>query len=394
MHFPTASCSALASRRRAVLALSALSAAMLLPGCQYFSGVPDTIKIGVAQPLSGGLAPLGNDLLNGVKLAVAELNKQGYKVAGKSVTLEVVAVDDKANPEEGKKVAQQLVEAGVVAVIGHLNSGVSIPTAPIYAEKGIAQLAISTNPKFTELGLSTTLRIVANDNLQARAVGSYAASNISSVKFAVVDDGTPYGKGLADSAAKQLEGKKTISLRQSFDDKTKDFTALADKLKADGIEVVVSTLNDFQVIALIEALKKIDYNKAIIIMGTDTLKTTEMLKYAGDVKAMLCTSPVLEPSEFQGGAAFLQAYQAAYKIAPAYGGHYAYDATHAVAAAIRRAESANPKKISDTLRQLDAFAPVTGSFKWNEKGELRYATISVYGVTGGKWTSIVRSDKW
>jgi branched-chain amino acid transport system substrate-binding protein len=382
------------SRRHAVMALSAVSAAAMLSGCQFFNSVPDTIKIGVAQPLSGGLAPLGTDLLNGVKLAVDELNKQGFKVGGKSVTLEVVAVDDKANAEEGKKVAQQLVDAGVVAVIGHLNSGVSIPTAPIYAEKGIAQLAISTNPKFNELGLPTTLRLVANDNLQARAVGSFAASNIKGVKFAVVDDGTPYGKGLAEAAAKQLEGKKTIALRQSFDDKTKDFAALADKLKADGIEVVLSTLNDFQVIALIEALKKIDYNKAITIMGTDTLKTTEMIKYASEVAQMVCTSPVLEPGEFPGGAAFLAAYQAAYKIPPAYGGHYAYDATYAVSAAIRRAESANPKKVSEVLRNLDAYAPVTGSLKWDNKGEQRYATISVYGVSGGKWTSIVRSDQW
>ncbi len=383
-----------APRRRNALAFTALSSALMLSGCQYFSSVPDTIKIGVAQPLTGGLAALGNDLLNGAKLAVDEINKQGFKVKGKAVTLEIVAVDDKANPEEGQKVAQQLVDAGVVAVVGHLNSGVSIPAAPIYAAKGIAQLAISTNPKFTELGHSTTLRLVANDNLQARAVGSYAASNIKGTKFAVVDDGTPYGKGLAEAAAKQLEGKKTIALRQSFDNKTTDFAALADKLKADGIEVVVSTLNDFQIIALIEALKKIDYNKSITIMGTNSLKTTEMLKYATEVAQMVCTSGVLEPGEFPGGAAFLQAYQAAYKKAPAYGGHYAYDAVHAVAAAIRRAESADPKKVSDTLRKLDALAPVTGSFKWDDKGELRYATISVYGVSSGRWTSLVRSDQW
>jgi branched-chain amino acid transport system substrate-binding protein len=380
--------------RRNALVFSALASALALSGCQFFSGIPDTIKIGVAQPLTGGLAPLGNDLLNGVKLAVDEINKQGFKVKGKAVTLEVVAVDDKANPEEGMKVAQQLVDAGVVAVVGHLNSGVSIPTAPIYAAKGIAQLAISTNPKFTELGHSTTLRLVANDNLQARAVGSYAASNVKGTKFAVIDDGTAYGKGLAEAAAKQLEGKKTVALRQSFDDKTKDFAALADKMKADGIEVVVSTLSDFQVIALIEALKKIDYNKSITILGTDTLKTTEMLKYATEVALMVCTSPVLEPGEFPGGAVFLQAFQAAYKAPPAYGGHYAYDAVHAVAAAIRRAESADPKKVSETLRKLDAFAPVTGSFKWNDKGEQRYATISVYGVNSGRWTSLVRSDQW
>ena len=115
---------------------------------------------------------------NGVKLAVDELNKQGFKIKGKPVTLEVVAVDDRANADTGKQVAQQLVDAGVVAVIGHLNSGVSIAAAPLYAEKNIAQLAISTNPKYTELGHATTFRLVANDTLQAKAIGSFASGNM------------------------------------------------------------------------------------------------------------------------------------------------------------------------------------------------------------------------
>jgi branched-chain amino acid transport system substrate-binding protein len=381
-------------QRRTVLALSLTTSVLALAGCQYFSDVPSTIKIGVAQPLTGGMANLGQDMLNGVKLAVDELNKQDFKIKGKSVKIEIVAVDDKSNPEEGKKVAQQLVDAGIVAVIGHFNSGVSIPAAPIYAEKGIPQLSISSNPKLTQLGLPTTFRILANDNMQAKAMGSYAASSIAGEKFAVVDDGTLYGKGLADGAAKELQGKKNIALRQSFDDKTKDFAALAEKLKADQIQAVVTALSDFQVIALIEALKKVDYNKSVTILGSDLIKTNDMLKSAQDVASLVCTSPVLEASEFATGAPFLKAYQDAYKTNPAYGGHYAYDATHALAAAIRRAESANPKKIAETLRKIDAYAPVTGSFKWDDKGELRYATISIYNVTNGRWSSLVRSDTW
>ena len=223
------------SRRSAISVAVLTLASIALVGCDR---TPDTIKIGVAQPLTGGLAALGKDLTNGVQLAINELNKEGFKLNGKLVTLEMVAMDDKANPQEGVKVAQLLVDAGVVAVVGHLNSGVSIPAAPIYAAKGIAQLAISSNPKFTELGHTTALRLVANDELQARAVGSFASSQIQGTKFAVIDDGTPYGKGLADAAAGKLKDKKTNSLRQSFDDKTTDFTALAAKLKADGIEVV------------------------------------------------------------------------------------------------------------------------------------------------------------
>ena len=376
-----------ASVAAALLALGSLG----LAGCDR---TPDTIKIGVAQPLTGGLAALGKDMVNGVQLAIAELNKEGFKLNGKTVRLEMVAMDDKANAAEGAKVAQQLVDAGVIAVVGHLNSGVSMAAAPIYAAKGIAQLAISSNPKLTEMGHTTFLRLVANDDLQARAVGSFAGSQIKGTKFAVVDDGTPYGKGLADAAADKLKAKKTIALRQSFDDKTTDFAALAAKLKAEGIEVVVSTLNDFQVIALINDLTKIEYNKQMTILGTDTLKTSEMIKQSGNLGGFYATSIVLEASEFSGGKAFLDAYQATFKIAPAYGGHYTYDATHILATAIRRASSADPAKVSEVLRKIDGYAPVTGSMKWTDKGEQRYGVVGVYKVNGANWESIIRSDSW
>lgn len=363
-----------------------------LAGCM--NNMPDVIKIGVAQPLSGNLAPQGNDLLNGVKLAVEELNKTGFKVKGKSVTLEIIAVDDRSNPETGKEVAKQLVDAGVVAVIGHLNSGVSIPAAPIYASNGIAQLAISTNPKYTALNLPTTLRIVANDTLQAKAIGSFAANQLNGTKFALVDDGTPYGKDLAAGAAAQLvAAKKTIAFSQSFDDKTIAFAALADKLKEGRVDVLVSTLNDFQVLALLDSLKKIDYTK-ISILGGDTIKTTLMLKGAGMVSGIYATSPIIEPAEFVAGKEFLAKYRAAFKIEPAYAGHYTYDAMYAVAAAIKRAESAKPAEITAALRKLDPYAPVTGSLKFDDKGDQRYGAISVYSLGAGKWESQLRSDIW
>lgn len=362
-----------------------------LLGC---NNVPDVIKIGVAQPLSGNLAPQGNDLLNGVKLAVDELNKAGFKVKGKPVTLEIVAVDDRSNPETGKEVAKQLVDAGVVAVIGHLNSGVSIPAAPIYAASGIAQLAISTNPKYTALNLPTTFRIVANDTLQAKAIGSFAANQLNGTKFALVDDGTPYGKDLAAGAGAQLvAAKKTIAFSQSFDDKTTAFAALADKLKEDRVDVLVSTLNDFQVLALLDSLKKIDYTK-INVLGGDTIKTTLMLKGAGMVSGIYATSPIIEPAEFAAGKEFLDKYRTAFKIEPAYAGHYTYDAMYAVAAAIKRAESAKPAEITATLHKMDLYAPITGSYRFDEKGEQRYGAIAVYSLGSGKWESLIRSDVW
>jgi branched-chain amino acid transport system substrate-binding protein len=374
------------------MAVLSVAVATLVSGC---GKVPDTIKIGVAQPLSGPLGALGQDLLNGVNMAVEELNKGGYTVDGKRVTLEVVAVDDKADAATGKTVAQQLVDAGVVAVIGHLNSGVSIETAPIYAAKGIAQIAISTNPKFTQLGFPTTFRMVANDNLQARAIGSFAATQLGATRYAALDDGTPYGKGLADGAAEQLKAeKKEVVIRKSFDDKTVAFDELAAELKAAKVEVIVSTLNDFQALALLEALRKIDYTK-VSLLGGDTIKTTDMAKAMGMIEGVYATSPVLEAKEFFGtGKPFLEKYVAAYKKPPAYGGHYSYDSMYVLSAAIQKAKSADPKEITKAMSSINGYAPVIGTMTWDEKGEQRYGAVGVYELRAGTWELRMRSDRW
>jgi branched-chain amino acid transport system substrate-binding protein len=381
------------TRRNALRALPLILVASLavLTGCD---NIPATVKIGVAQPLSGGEGAQGQDLLNGVTLAVAELNKEGFKIKGKPVTLEIVSMDDKGDPDTGKEVAQKMLDAGVVAVIGNLNSGVSIASAPIYASKDIAQLSISTNPKFTQLGLATTYRLVANDSLQAKAISAFATGQLNAVKYAVVDDGTPYGKDLADGAADLLKiAKKEIVVRQSFDDKTTAFEGLAKTLKQGGVEVVVTTLNDFQMLALLNTLKTINYTQ-LIVLGSDTIKTTDMIKGAGIVKGLYATSPILDAKEFVTGKQFLAKYQQAFKMAPAYGGHYTYDAMHVLANAMKRAESADPKKITQTLRTLDGYAPVTGSMKWDAVGEQRYGVVGVYSVRGSDWELRVRSDMW
>ena len=374
------------------LALSTVAAAaLLLTGC---SKVPDTIKIGVAQPLSGPIGSLGQDLLNGVNLAVAELNKAGYTVDGKRVTLEVVAVDDKSDAATGKAVAQQLVDAGVVAVIGHLNSGVSIEAAPIYAAKRIAQLAISTNPKFTQLGFPTTLRLVGNDTLQARAIGSFAATQLGAARYAALDDGTPYGKGLADGATEQLKSeKKEVVVRKSFDDKTVAFDGLAQELKDAKVEVIVTTLNDFQVVALMQALGKVGHTK-VSVLGGDTIKTTDMTKGMGMVEGIYATSPILEAKEFTAGKPFLEKYIEAFKKPPAYGGHYTYDSMYVLSAAIQKAKSADPQDITKAMHSINGYAPVIGTMTWDDKGEQRYGAVGVYELRAGNWELRMRSDRW
>ncbi len=377
---------------RSALFCASLACAFVLSGCDR---IPDTVKIGVAQPMSGPLAALGNDMKNGVQLAVDELNAEGFKIDGKPVKLEVVAVDDKANADEGMRVAQILVDAGVVAVIGHLNSGVSIAAAPVYAKNNIAQLAISTKPEYTQLGLPTTLRMVANDALQSKALGSYAADLVGATRFAVVDDKTPYGKGLADLAAAEIvKAGKPVALRQSFDDKTTDFSALVPELKAAGIDVFVTTLADFQVGALIEQLVKADLTHMLII-GGDTIKTTKMATMAKGVRGVYATSPIIDAAEFNAGPPFLTKFNTAFKSAPVYGAHYAYDSTYVLAAALRRAESVNPEKVTAQLKVIDALAPVTNNMRFRDDGEQKYGAVSVYRVgKAGAWETVTRSANW
>lgn len=372
------------------LALAPLAATGLLAGCDR---IPSTLRIGVAQPLSGGIATLGQDLLNGVTLAVKELNADGFNVDGKRVLLEIVSVDDKSDPATGQQVAQKLVDSGVVAVIGHLNSGVSIAAAPVYAAKHIAQIAISTNPKYTELGFETTLRIVGNDNQQAAAVASFAMEQLKGQRFAALDDGTAYGKELNSGAVKRLEdGKRNVLINQSLDGTTVAFDELAAAVKNSKIDVIISTLNDFQVLALIKALVKVDYT-AVRVLGGDTLKTTTMEKAEG-IEGIYATSPILDAKEFTGGTRFLERFVAAFGAPPVYGAHYTYDAMYVLSSAIKKVQSANPEKITQELHRINGYAPVTGTMKWTDKGEQQYAAVGVYQLRRGQWEMLMRSDRW
>jgi branched-chain amino acid transport system substrate-binding protein len=384
-------------RRRA---FSAISASLIglgslsslgLVGCNR---IPSTIKIGVAMPMTGIVAALGQDMINGAQLAIEQINAAGFKVAGQSVTLEAIVIDDKSSPDEGKKAAAQFIEQGVVAALAGINSGVVIAAAPLYAEKGIPHLSAAVLSDFTNMGHATALRLVANDIPQSRALASFPVQELQGSKYAVVDDGTPYGKGIADRVTKLLEGKRAVQLRQSLDNKATSFPELAAKLKADGIDVFITTLSPPQVVGLVEDLKKIDYNKNITLVGGNGVKTPSVLNIASELAAVYCATPILEVNEFTGGAQFLAAYVARFKQPVGYAAHYNYDAVHAIAAAIRKAESADPRKVLEVLRKSDNYGPVTGSIRWDEKGDPRFPTIGIYTVRNGKWENIVRSDSW
>ena len=223
----------------------ALSAAMLVACGKKESAKADsdtlTVKIGNVAPLTGPNAHLGKDNENGARLAVEEINKQGLVINGKKITLEFVGEDDASDPKQGTQVAQKLVDQKVVAIVGHLNSGVSIPASKIYSEAGIVQLSpSSTNPEYTNQGFKTTYRLVGTDAQQGPVLARFAIDKLKAKNIAIVDDSTQYGKGLADEFEKTLialGGK--IVVHEATNDKATDFKAILTKIKSKKPDIIL-----------------------------------------------------------------------------------------------------------------------------------------------------------
>jgi branched-chain amino acid transport system substrate-binding protein len=363
---------------------------LLAAGC---SRIPDTVRIGVAQPLSGPQGPRGNDMKHGVQLAVDELNAKGFQIDGHPVRLEVVAVDDQSDAVAGRAAARLLVDADVIAVVGHLDSAVSIAAAPVYAEAGIPQLAIATQPGYTQQNLPTTFRLVASAAQESKALGSFAATQIAGRRFAVVDDGLPYGRGLADQAANEIRRSgKPVAVRTSLPDGG-DCAALLAQLRAAQVDVLVATLADGQLAGLIPQLVQAGLG-GLQIVGSDTTKTERLPPAASGVRALFATSPVIEVREFVGGPQFLAKFRQKFGADPVYGAHYAYDAVYVLAAAMQRGGSVAPRQLLIELKHVDALAPVTNNMRFRNDGEQHRGVVSVYQARAGRWEPMSRSDAW
>lgn len=371
--------------------LFVLAAAVALSACG--PKIPDTLTIAVAQPLSGPQAGRGKDLLDGAMLAVDEINKAGFKIAGKPVTLELVSVDDKADVAEAKKVAQALVNRKVLAVLGHLGSDITEATIPIYKQGDVVQLFTSSAAELTKQGEGNTFRLVANDAMQAKAVASYAAEALRANAVAIIHEDSAYGNPMsADVAAELTKAKKKV-VRESVDKKTIDFAPLVAKIKAAPPDVLVAALRDHQLLPLMAQMKAAGLSEVPVI-ATSTGKTTKVAKAPTDVTKLYSTISSAEPREFIAGPEFLAKFRSAYRAEPVWAAHYAYDAIYVLAHTLRAIGSVEKDALRAKLRTIDATAPVTGTMRFNASGEQLYGAITVYERRDGGWSPLVRSDQW
>ena len=353
----------------------------------------EVIKIGHVAPLTGGIAHLGKDNENGARLAVEEINAAGgLKVGDKTYKLELVAEDDKADPKEGTLAAQKIVDSGAVAVVGHLNSGTSIPASKIYSDASVTQISPSaTNPKLTEQGFKTTFRVVANDNQQGAVLANYAADQLKAKTIAIIDDRTAYGQGLADVVEKvaKEKGLKVVG-REFTNDKATDFNAILTKVRGAKPDVVMYGGMDATAGPMAKQMKQLGI-KSVLLAG-DGVCSPEFIKLAGDAAGILSCSMAGEAVEKMAkGADFVAKYKAKFNQDVQVYSPYSYDAVYVIADAIKRAGKADRASITAAMPATN-YTGITGTVAFDEKGDIKGGAISMFKIANGKmeYVSTVR----
>ena len=340
------------------------------------------VRIGHVAPLTGGIAHLGKDNENGARLAVDEANAAGVKLGGNPVRFTLIAEDDQADPKVGTTVAQKLVDARVAGVVGHLNSGTSIPASDIYAKAGIPVISGSaTNPKLTEAGLKTQFRVVGRDDQQGPAIASYIAANKKPKLVAVIDDATAYGEGIANEVEKTLKAANVKVLpREKGTDKTTDWKAILTKLRGRGPDAVFYGGMDATGGPLLKQGRELGI-KAVFSFG-DGACTDKMKELAGDAaEGLLCSQAGIPPQA--ADKKFLDAYKKKFNADPILYSPFTYDAANLLIEAMKKADSADPAKYLPELAKIE-YNGATGRIAFDSKGDRKDAEMTIFTMKGGK----------
>jgi len=345
------------------------------------------VKIGHVGPISGAIAHLGKDNENGARLAIDELNTTGVTIDGKKVKFELLAEDDAADPKQGTAVAQKLVDAKVAGVVGHLNSGTTIPASKIYSDAGIPQISPSaTNPKYTRQGFSTTFRVVADDVHLGSTLGQYAVKNLNAKNIAVIDDRTAYGQGVAEEFTKAAEaaGAKIVD-KQFTNDKATDFNAILTAIKAKKPDVIFFGGMDAVGGPMLKQMKSLGIKAKF--MGGDGICTTDLIKFAGDAigeEQVYCAEAGGVEGEAKVGMdAFRNRIKTTYNADVQLYAPYVYDAVKVMVAAMVKANSADPAKYLPVLAATTDYPGVTGPISFDEKGDIKNGALTLLTYKGG-----------
>ena len=366
------------------------AAVVLLGSAAYAQDM--VVKIGHVGPTSGGIAHLGKDNENGAKMAIDDLNAKGTTIGGKKVKFELVPEDDAGDPKQGTAVAQKLVDSKVAGVIGHLNSGTTIPASKIYSDAGIPQISPSaTNPKYTRQGFKTTFRVVADDVHLGGTLGRYAVKELKGKSIAVIDNRTAYGQGVAEEFVKGVKSVGGSIVEQQYtSDKATDFTAILTQIKSKNPDVVFYGGMDAEAGPMIRQMKQLGINAKF--MGGDGICSAELPKLAGgamaDSQVYCAEAGGVDASQQAGLDKWKADYKKKFGIDVQVYAPYVYDALNVMVAAMVKAGSADPKVYLPVLAKTDGYKGVTGTISFDDKGDIKNGALTMHTYKGGKEESL------
>ncbi|MFC5473155.1 branched-chain amino acid ABC transporter substrate-binding protein [Paraherbaspirillum soli] len=339
------------------------------------------VKIAHVGPITGPVAHVGKDNENGARMAVEDLNAKGVTIGGKQIKFVLQAEDDASDPKQAATVAQKLVDANVAAVIGHLQSGTSIPASKIYFDAGIPQISPSaTSAKYTQQGFNTTFRVVANDIQLGATLGRYAAQTLHAKNIAVIDDRTAYGQGLAEEFIKNAKTNGVnIVATQYTNDRATDFTAILTAIKAKQPDLVFFGGIDASAGTMLRQMRQLGISAKF--MGGDAICTSALPRLAGegliDGRVFCAIAGGVEASGQKKMDAFKSAYKKRYNADIVQYAPYSYDAVMTIADAMQKAGSTDPKTFLPALSKIK-HEGVTGTIAFDDKGDIKNGTLSIY----------------
>lgn len=372
------------------LKITAVAALAVLAGAASAQDV-QVVKIGHVAPMSGAQAHYGKDNENGARMAVEDLNTQNIVIGGKKIKWELAAEDDAADPKQGTAAAQKLCDAKVAGVVGHLNSGTTIPAAKVYNDCGIPHITgAATNPNLTKPGYKTTYRIISNDNALGAGLAFYAADTLKLKRVAVIDDRTAYGQGVAD-VFKKIAASKGITVvdEQFTTDKATDFMAILTSIKAKNPDGIFFGGMDPQGGPMLRQMEQLGLGN-VKYFGGDGICTSELAKLAAGAKTLenvVCAEGGASLSKMPGGEAWKKRYDAKYPGQFQVYSPYTYDATFVLVDAMKRANSVDPKVYTPKLIETN-FQGVTAKIAFEPNGELKNPAITLYTYKDGKKTAL------
>ena len=365
----------------------ATAEAAALPSAPSPNAGAQIVRIAAIGPLTGGIAHIGKDVVNGVQMALDEANAAKPMLGGKPVFFQFLSEDDAGDPKQAAAVAQRLCDKKVVAVVGHVQSGASIPASAVYDKCGIVQISPATsNPEYTQHGYRHAFRLIANDDQLIAGLAKAAIGQYGIQRVAIVDDRTAYGQGLAKvfKTAVAQNGAQVVAT-EFTNDKASDFMGILTAIKGKKVDAILFGGLDAQAGPMLRQMEQLGLGKVHLI-GGDAICTEKLPELAGGVPAVenvVCALGGAGVEQLQGGKEWLARYNAQYPGEFQMYSPYAYAAAQLIIHGIQTAASTDSTVFLPQIAGAQ-FDSLIGKIAFTPQGEMTAPQISLYTYRQGQ----------